>query len=91
MLGIEAVGQGAEYDARGDVAQLVDGKNRPGHGVVHPPFLFQEGEDGGVIDEHQHDEYLGEAEKQQPAGFITHAGLPFPELGGLWSRWCRVF
>jgi len=77
MFRVKPVGQGAEDDARYDVPQLVDGKYGARHGIVHAPFLDEKGEYGGIVDEDQHDEALGEAEGEKPAGYFGHAGGPF--------------
>src|SRR6185369_2308948 len=68
----ETVGKGAEYNSGEDVAELVDRKDRACHGVAHPPFFLEKREDGGVVDEHEHNEKLCETEKQKPAGVLVH-------------------
>ena len=72
VAGVESIGERAEDDAGGDVAQLVDGEDRTRHGVVHPPFLLEDRQDRGVVDEHQHDEDLGQAQGKKPACLFRH-------------------
>ena len=75
--GVHPVGEYAEYDPGGYVAELVDREDHAGLGIAHAPLLPQQGQDSRVVDEHQHYEQLADAHQNEPAGVVVDAlGLP---------------